>query len=243
MEENTENKRRISEKKKRLNILDIISIVVIISLLALYAPRAISLYEERKEYLKEANKEKAVEYPLEVEISEEDTKFFVSFFSDYSIGITSGVDFTDDISQNEMIDFSRAILSEKYSSSGVISKMAMDNAIKKYFDVSDLNYTKLGYKSLSVYKEYEAKKLFNVTKLMQLEKDSNMYLVYADCVDKSNVQEGIYKKENIEDVYMFTFEKMEEESLNDNEVENKVRYILKKVEIERTNEEDVGVEK
>ena len=243
MEENIKKRRTNETKKKRLNVLDIITIVVVIVLLVIYAPRAWSLYEQRKEMLEEAKKEKVIEYPLEVEITEEDAKFFVNFFKDYAVGIRADINFLDDITENEMIDFARAILSEKYSSSGVISKTAMDNALKKYFDVSDLDYTKLGYKTLGVYKEYDAQKVFNVIKLMQLEKDGNLYLAYADCIDKNNVQDGTYKKENIEDVYMFTFEKKVEEVTTESITNREVSYILKKVQKVETVDENISDEK
>ena len=235
-EDNIEIKKRI-KKKRRFNFLDIITITVIVLLIAIYMPRAYNLYSERKELLKESKKEKVVEYPLEVEITEQDTKYFARFFEEYAVGITSNVNFLDGITQNEMVDFSRAILSEKYSSSGVISETSINNTVKRFFGISDIDYKSLGYKSLDVYKDYEVKKVFNITKLMKLDKDSDLYLAYIDCIDKSKVQDGSYKKEDIEKVYIFTFKKVEEKDENGN-VTN-LQYILQKVEEENTQEENV----
>lgn len=232
MDKDNKQKDEKVKKERKLKSLDIITISVIVILLILYAPRAWSLYEEHRAKLEETKKEEVIEYPLEVEITEQDTKFFVDFFKDYAVGIRANINLLDGISQNEMVDFCRALLSEKYSSSGVISKTSMDNAIQKYFDVSGLVYQDLGYKSLAVYEEYESQKVFNVTKLMQLEKDSDLYLVYADCIDKSNVQEGTYKKENIEDVYIFTFKKIVTEEETETGIVSNVKYILQKVEKE-----------
>ncbi len=233
-EENTEKVR----KKKKLNILDIITVSVILILIVMYAPRAWSLYEEHRIKMEEAKKPPVIEYPLEVEITEQDTKFFSEFFKDYAVGIRSGINLLDDITQNDMVDFCRAILSEKYSSSGLISKTSMDSAMQKYFEVSGVDYASLGYKSLTVYKEYDAQKVFNVTRLMQLEENGDLYLVYADCIDKVNVQEGTYKKENIEDVYIFTFKKIVNESQNElGVVTTDVKYVLQKVEKEVIVEE------
>jgi len=250
-EKKVKNKEENITKKRKLNALDIIVLSVIAILLIVYAPRAWSLYEERKAMLEEAKKPPVIEYPLEVEITEQDTEFFVKFFKEYSVGITAeGINLLDDISQNDMVDFCRAILSDKYSSSGLISKTSMDSALKKYFDVSDLDYSSLGYKSLAVYKDYESQKIFNVTKLMQLEENNDMYLVYADCIDKTNVQEGTYKKENIEDVYIFTFKKVVTEEDIETGIVSNVKYIIQKVEKEvvedateeETKNESVNVE-
>ena len=238
MEENKKQKKERKEKNekvkknRKLKVLDIITLSVIAILLIMYAPRAWSLYEERRAALEEAKKPPVIEYPLEVEITEQDTKFFVEFFKDYGVGIRAEINLLDGITQNEMVDFCRALLSEKYSSSGVISHSAMNSAVKKYFDVSDLNYAGLGYKSLGVYKETEAQKVFNVTKLMQLEENGDLYLVYTDCIDKANVQEGTYKKENIEDVYIFTFKKIVTEEETELGVVSNVKYIIQKVEKE-----------
>ena len=57
-----------------------------------------------------------------------------------------------------MVDFCRAILSNKYSSSGLISKSSMDSSIKKYFDVEGISYESIGYKELKVYTNTEAQK-------------------------------------------------------------------------------------
>lgn len=231
-------------KKKKLNALDIIVLSVIAILLVMYAPRAYSLYEERKSMLAEANKEPVIEYPLEVEIKEQDTEFLVKFFKDYSVGITAeGINLLDDISQNDMVDFCRAILTNKYSSSGVISKSSMDSSMKKYFDVEGVSYENLGYKELKVYKSVEPAKVFNVTKMMQTERDSDIYLVYADCIDKSKVQEESYKKEDIEDVYIFTFKKIVTETTVDNVARTDVKYILQKVEKEVLEENVEETEK
>jgi len=247
--DNKENQEK-TKKKRKLKILDIITLSVIVILLIMYAPRAWSLYAEHRAAIEEANKPPVIEYPLEVEITEQDTKFFVDFFKDYAVGIRADINLLDGISQNEMVDFCRVLLSEKYSSSGVISKTSMDSALKKYFDVSDLDYSSLGYKSLAVYKDYESQKIFNVTKLMQLEENNDMYLVYADCIDKTNVQEGTYKKENIEDVYIFTFKKVVTEEDIETGIVSNVKYIIQKVEKEvvedateeETKNESVNVE-
>lgn len=222
------------KKNRRFNILDIICLVIIVALIAVYAPRAYRLYSERQDKLSEAKKDEVIEYPLEVKLTEEDTKFFTQFFKDYAVGITSGVDFTDDITEKEMVDFSRAVLSEKYSSSGVISKTSMDSTIKKYFDVSDLDYKKLGYKSLAVYKEYTPKEIYNITKLMQKEKDGDIYLAYVDTLDKEVAKEGTYKPEEVKAKYIFTFKKIEnkEEEKNISEV----KYIVQKVEKEQVTQ-------
>lgn len=237
------NKQEKAKKKRILNALDIIVLSVIAILFIMYAPRAWSLYEERKAMLEEAKKPPVIVYPLEVEITEQDTEFFVKFFKDYSVGITAeGINLFDDISQNDMVDFCRAILSNKYSSSGLISKSSMDSAIKKYFDVEGIVYQDLGYKELKVYANTESQKVFNVTKLMQTEKDSDVYLVYADVVDKSKVQEESYKKEDIEDVYIFTFRKIVTETTVEDVVKTDVKYILQKVEIEVIEEETEKIE-
>lgn len=237
------NKQEKAKKKRILNALDIIVLSVIAILFIMYAPRAWSLYEERKAMLEEAKKPPVIVYPLEVEITEQDTEFFVKFFKDYSVGITAeGINLFDDISQNDMVDFCRAILSNKYSSSGLISKSSMDSAIKKYFDVEGIVYQDLGYKELKVYANTESQKVFNVTKLMQTEKDSDVYLVYADIVDKSKVQEESYKKEDIEDVYIFTFRKIVTETTVEDVVKTDVKYILQKVEIEVIEEETEKIE-
>lgn len=245
MEEEKKQKKVKVKKKRKLNVLDIIVLSVIAILLVMYAPRAWSLYEEHRAMLAEANKPPVIEYPLEVEITEQDTKFFVDFFKDYAVGIRADINLLDDITQNEMVDFCRVLLSEKYSSSGVISKTSMDNAMQKYFEVSGLDYASLGYKSLTVYKDYESQKVFNVTKLMQLEENSDLYLVYADCIDKNNVQEGTYKKENIEDVYIFTFKKIVTEEETETGIVTNLKYVLQKVEkevIEETTDENVKQE-
>lgn len=237
------NKQEKAKKKRILNALDIIVLSVIAILFIMYAPRAWSLYEERKAMLEEAKKPPVIVYPLEVEITEQDTEFFVKFFKDYSVGITAeGINLFDDISQNDMVDFCRAILSNKYSSSGLISKSSMDSAIKKYFDVEGIVYQDLGYKELKVYANTESQKVFNVTKLMQTEKDSDVYLVYADVVDKSKVQEESYKKEDIEDVYIFTFRKIVTETTVEDVVKTDVKYILQKIEIEVIEEETEKIE-
>jgi len=239
-EKKVKNKEENITKKRKLNALDIIVLSVIAILLIVYAPRAWSLYEERKAMLEEAKKPPVIEYPLEVEITEQDTEFFVKFFKEYSVGITAeGINLLDDISQNDMVDFCRAILSDKYSSSGLISKTSMDSSMKKYFDLEGVSYEGLGYKELKVYENTEPAKVFNVTKLMQFEKDSDIYLAYADCVDKSKVQEESYKKEDIEDVYIFTFRKIVTETTVDNIVKTDVKYILQKVEKEVVEEEIV----
>ena len=232
-----DKKREKIKKIKKLNTLDIIVLSVIAILLVMYAPRAYSLYEERKAMLAEANKEPVIEYPHEVVITEQDKVFFVKFFNDYSVGITAeGINLLDDISQNEMVDFCRAILSIKYSSSGLISKSSMDSSMKKYFDVEGVSYSDLGYKELKVYENTEAAKIFNVTKLMQTEKDSDIYLVYADCIDKSKVQEESYKKEDIEDRYIFTVKKVVTETTAENVTKTDIRYVLQKVEKEIAEE-------
>jgi len=242
-EKKDKNKEQSLNKKRKLNALDIIVLSVIAILFVMYAPRAWSLYEERKAMLEEAKKPPIIEYPLEVEITEQDTEFFVKFFKDYSVGITAeGINLLDDISQNDMVDFCRAILTDKYSSSGLISKSSMDSSIKKYFDVEGVSYEGLGYKELKVYANTEAQKVFNVTKLMQTEKDSDIYLVYADVIDKSKVQEESYKKEDIEDVYIFTFKKIVTETNVDGVVTSEVKYVLQKVEKEVVEEKTEEVE-
>ena len=237
-----ENKAEIEtniKKKKRLNALDIITLSVIAILLVMYAPRGWSLYQEHKRAEEEAKKEPVIVYPLEVEITEQDTEFFVKFFKDYAIGITAtNINLLDgEISQNDMVEFCRALLSKKYSSSGLISKSSMDSAMKKYFDVSDISYESLGYKELGVYKDTEPKKIFNVTKMKQVEKDSDIYLAYVDCVDKTKVQEESYKKEDVEDIYIFTFKKIVTEKTEGTIVTTEVKYMLQKVEKEVIEEE------
>ena len=249
---NTKNKERESKekietkvkKKKKLNALDIITLSVIAILAIMYAPRGWSLYQDHKKAQEEAKKEPVTVYPLEVEITEQDTEFFVKYFKDYAIGITAAnINLLDgEISLTDMVEFCRALLSKKYSSSGLISKSAMDGAILKYFDTSGVSYQRLGYKELAVYEDTDAKKIFNVTKMMQFEKDSNIYLVYADCVDKSKVQEETYKKEDIEDIYIFTFEKEETEKTEGSIVATEVKYILQKVEKEVIEEETEEVD-
>lgn len=246
---NTKNKERESKenietkikKKKKLNALDIITLSVIAILVIMYAPRGWSLYQEHKKAEEEAKKEPVIVYPLEVEITEQDTEFFVKFFKDYAVGITAtNINLLDgEISQNDMVEFCTALLSKKYSSSGLISKSSMDSSMKKYFDVTGVSYESLGYKELGVYKDTEAKKIFNVTKMMQFEKDSDIYLVYADCVDKSKVQEETYKKDDIEDVYIFTFKKIVTEKTEEAVVITEVKYMLQKVEKEVIEEETV----
>ena len=68
-------------KKRKLNVLDIITLSVIAILASLYAPRAWSLYEERRAMLEEAKKPPVIEYPLEVEITDQDAQFFIKFFN------------------------------------------------------------------------------------------------------------------------------------------------------------------
>ncbi len=230
----SDNKQKEQSKKRiKINFLDILTLVVIVLILVIYAPKAVSLYSESKETANESNNANVVEYPLEVKISEEDTEFFINFFKEYALGITAGVDFLDGISENEMIDFCRVLLSEKYSSSGVISKTSMDALLKEYFDVSNIKYEDLGYKSLAVYKDYEALKVFNITKLMQLEKDGDTYIAYVDCIDKNKVTDGTYKKEDIEDIYIFTLKKITTEDTNNNDnSSSNTRYVIKKVEKE-----------
>lgn len=227
-------------KKRKFNILDIITLVVIIALIAIYAPRAYELYAERKAMLEEAQKEPVIVYPLEVEITEEDTAFLTQFFKDYAVGVTSGVDFSDGITEKEMIDYSRAILSEKYSSSGVISQTSMDNLLKKYFDVSDLDYKSLGYKSLAVYKEYETSDVYNITKLLQKEENGDIYLAYVDMIDSEKAKEKSYTEDDVKEKYLFTFKKVEEKDEEGNVTG--VRYIVQNVEkanISETEEQNV----
>lgn len=232
-------KRKI-RKKKLLSSLAIVIFTTILLLLGIFVPKIWSSYEEKPI---DSNKEDSikteniVEYPLEVEITEQDAKYFVDFFNDYSIGITAAnINLIDEITQNEMIDFCRAILSSKYASEKIIPKEDIAFAIEKYFGVEDIAYDALGYTTFEVYEEYEAKKVFNVTKFMQLEKDSDIYLVYADCIDKTKVKEETYKKEDVEDVYVFTFKKVVEEKQEKETIISEINYVLQKVEIEVVEE-------
>lgn len=221
---------QMKSRKNALKIIAIILFVLVIFLFIIIAPVIMNFEEENKEKFEEKKKEEIIEYPVEVTISEHDAKFFVEFFNNYAVGIQADINLLDDINQNEMIDFCRMVLSEKYLNSGVIPKNSMDDAIEEYFGLTNLNYTELGYDSLDVYKEYKADKVFNITKLMKQEKDSEIYLVYADCIDKSKVSEETYKKEDVEDKYMFTFEKVVQEIAETRSTN--VRYILNKVEID-----------
>lgn len=223
-----EKQDKSNKKTRKINALDIITLVVIIVLIAIYAPRAYELYAERKAKLEEANKEPVIVYPLEVEITDKDTEFFTQFFKDYAVGITSGVDFSDDVTEKEMVEFARAILSEKYSSSGVISQTSMDNTLKKYFDVSDVNYKNLGYKSLAVFKDYKTSDVYNITKLMQAEKDGDIYLAYVDVIDKEKTKGKTYTEDDIKEKYLFTFKKVEEKDETGNVTDT--RYIIQKTE-------------
>ena len=72
--------------------------------------------------------------------------------------------------------------------------------------------------------------------IMQTEKDSDIYLVYADVIDKSKVQEESYKKEDIEDVYIFTFRKIVTETTIEGVVKTDVKYILQKEKEKPTRE-------
>jgi len=207
-------KRKI-RKKKFLSSLAIIIFTVVLLLLGIFVPKIWSSYEENPvDNNKDDSQEidNIIEYPLEIKMTEQDTKYFTQFFNDYSVGITAeNINLIDGIAQNEMIDFCRAILSEKYSDEKVIPKEDIVVAIEKYFGVEDIEYDTLGYTTFEAYEEYSLEKVFNVTKFMQLKKNSDIYIVYTDCIDKSKVKEETYKKEDVEDVYIFTFKKVVEE--------------------------------
>lgn len=202
-----------TKKKRKLRILDIMCILTVIVLLCVYVPRAYSLYSENK---KEKTGEKKITYPLKVEILDEDKLFFAEFVEDYAIGILEDVDPTDGFDDKEKVNFVRHVLSEKYKSSGVVSKSAMNSMLKKYFDVEDLDYASLGFKKLGVYEKYESQYIYNITKLEQYDAVGEIYLAHADKIDKTNVIDGKYKEENVEEEYIFTLKKITEVAVVEN---------------------------
>ena len=233
MGENNKKQQVNSINKRKSNILKISAIIIFVFLFMILAPKLNSIYQMEESHVEEIKNKQENIYPLEVSISEEDAKFFVEFFYDYSIGIRASVDFLDGITENEMIDFCRAILSEKYWDVGVIPEKAMNSALKKYFDVSNLDYNNLGYDSFTTYEKYKPDKVFNITKLMQTEKDSDIYLAYVDCIEKNNVKEETYNKNDVEKKYIFTFKKIVTEEIKEAVNITNFKYVLQNVEIEK----------
>lgn len=223
----------MEQKKKKVKLIDTLAISAIAILFLLFAPKTFvteeagkvtSVYEEKKNF---------VEYPLEIKISDNDKQKIMEFLKDYSVGMeVNNINLLDGISQNEMIEFCIGVLSIENISNENISKESVESRIHKYFDEADINYDDLGYAEFKVYENIKAKKVFNVTKVLQLEEDSDIYLVYTDCVDISKIHDEVYKKEDIEDIYIFTMKKIIEEKKDGNITHSEFKYILQKVEKE-----------
>ena len=84
-------KRKI-KKKKLLSTLAIVIFTVALLLLGIFVPKIWSSYEEKPVDNNKENKQEIdniIEYPLEIKMTEQDTKYFTQFFNDYSVGITA----------------------------------------------------------------------------------------------------------------------------------------------------------
>ncbi len=221
------------KKKRFYSILAIILFIATLLLLTRFIPKIWLVNESASASDKTEETKNETEYPLEIEITEQERIFFTEFFTDYSLGITSkDINFLDGITEKEMIDFSRAVLSEKYLSSKIIPKEDIEEAIEKYFGIRDLQYDNIGYTSFDICEECKPQKTFNLKKLIHLEKEGKEYLVYADCIDKSKIHEETYNKEDVEDVYIFTFRRILANTQKENVNHSEVKFVLTKVEKE-----------
>ena len=221
------------KKKRFYSILAIILFIATLLLLTRFIPKIWLVNESTSASDKTEETKNDIEYPLEIKITEQDRIFFTNFFTDYSIGITAkDVNMLDGISQKEMVEFSKAVLSEKYLSSKIIPKEDIEEAVEKYFGISDLQYDNLGDTSFYICEECKSEKIFNLTKLVHLEKDSNIYLVYADCIDKTKIHEETYNKEDVEAAYVFTFRRILVNTQKENVNHSEVNFVLTKVEKE-----------
>lgn len=224
----------MEQKNKKAKLIDIIAICFIVILFIVFAPKTFVTEEAGKVPAVYEEKKNFIQYPLEIKITDEEKQTLMEFFKAYSIGSeTNNINLLDDISVNEKIEFCIGVLSSENISNETISKEDVKNSMKKYFDETDINYEDLGYEEFELYENIKAKKVFNVTKVMQAEENSDIYLVYTDCVNASKIHEETYKKEDIEDVYIFTMKKIIEEKKDNNIVHSELRYVLQKVEKEK----------
>jgi len=221
----------MKQKNKKIKLIDTLAISLIAILFILFAPKTFVTEEAGKVTTVYEEKKNFTEYPLEIKIDDNDKQKIMELLKVYSIGIeANNINLLDGISQNEMVEFCIATLSEQYASAENIPKTSVEKSMTKYFDMRDVNYEGIGYTEFKAYKNIKAKKVFNVTKVMQIEENSDSYFVYTDCVDSSKIHEETYKKEDIENVYIFTMNKIVEEKKDGNIVHSEIRYILQKVE-------------
>lgn len=228
------NSTTVNNLKKKINIIGLLVIITIIMLLCIYLPRAIELYNRYKEEESKDSKAQAVIYPLEIKLDANQMLDLNDMTGDYFTGIKTNVEDTDGFTNKEMIEFAISVLTEKYSSSGVIPSVAMDTVITRYFGVSGIDYKKEGYKTIKTRTESKESKVNTVilfSKLKQLEKDSDNYEIEAHEISKQASEKDAYDEKDIISTKTILVKKVLEKDANGEVATNQkdnIQYVFVK---------------
>lgn len=200
-------------KKKKINIIGALVIITVIMLACVYGPRAIELYNRYKEDDSKAmeNNKKEEVYPLEIKLDAKQVVEINDMLDSYFKGIKTDVNATDGFSNTEMIEFGLNILSEKYSSSGIVPSATMNSVIKTYFGVEGIDYKKEGYSKLKVKTSEEKEDGSNVyvfAKIKQMEKDSDTYELEAHEISAETAKKEGYEEKDIISKKIITVKKI-----------------------------------
>jgi len=223
--------KRLYKGKRKINIIGVLVIITVIMLACVYGPRAIELYNRYKEDNSKAaeQKEKKVIYPLEIKLDAKQILKIDDMLENYFKGIKTDVNSTDGFSNKEMIEFGLNILSEKYSSSGIVPSATMDSVINTYFGVEGIDYKKEGYGKLKVKTSEEKEDNSNTyvfAKIKQMEKDSDTYELEAHEISAETAKKEGYEEKDIISKKIITVKKIVE--IDEKTQEESSRYVFAK---------------
>ncbi len=213
--ETREKRRNIREKTKgvkeknyknrrKINIVGWLVTLTIVMIVSVYGPRAIELYNRHKKDDMKAPGDNSEIYPLEIKLEDQQILEINDMLVNYFKGIKKDVDATDGFSNKEMIEFGLNILSEKYSSSGIVPPISMDTTISRYFGKDKIDYIAEGYKDLKIKEskneENEGSKettIHILANIKKIEKDLEMYELEVYEILKSTIEKSEYKEKDI----------------------------------------------
>lgn len=227
---NKENKEQkfIHGKKIKINIILSFVILTIIMIASIYGPRSIELYNRYKKDDAKASEVNKVVYPLEINLSIAQIVEIDSMLENYFQGIKEDVDAADGFSNKEIIEFAINILSEKYSSSGIVPVTALDIVANRYFGVDNIDYKKEGYKSLEVKDIKDDTKINNVyvfTKIKQIEKESSLCELEVNEISEETSKKDSYSEKDVISKKVIIVNKIQGE----NQDEDKYVFVKNKI--------------
>lgn len=211
-------------KRKKINIIKLFVWITIIAIVIIYGTRGIQLYLRDK-----AEKAEALEtlnsYPQLRTLGTEEIIEINSMLENYFLGTSKDVVANDGFTNKEMIEFGINILSDKYSSSGIIPSNAMNLLISRYFNVNDIDYKSEGYSTLKTKTKAKTTNdfVYLFGKIKQVSKDSDIYEMEVHELKPENAKKEEYIEEDIISKKIITMKKINTTSADAKET---TRYIF-----------------